>query len=1213
MTHNNMQVVKRNGSKEDVSFDKVLNRIKLCANNLDVNPTLIAQRTLSRIYDGVKTSELDELAAQLSISLLTTNADYGTLASRIIISNHHKNTHNSFINVVRELSSQNNPRNGLPLKYLADEHIQICERFATEIDAKIDYDRDFLLDYFGFKTLEKQKYLMRSAEGKALERPQHMWMRVAVALWGELAMISPEEGLARIFETYDLVSQKYFIHATPTNYNAGSPRPQMSSCFVEGTLVHTLNGVKPIETVEIGDEVVTHTGSIKKVSQLHKNSLNNRAIYDIKVAGTPTFSVTGNHRLWSLSDEQEKWGYSPSWNSVEYLRTGDWIALPKKKGGVSSYTIDVKDIFDNIPGDGNNINYRYEYTDDMVIPYSVWERKMPNGKTIMAEKRSNPFKRMWVFDSEMMELMGIWYGDGCIVHEKNSARMMKPRCINIVAYHTNTGLIDFVTSTLYSKLGVHNVSIHKDANNMVCMTVHNQFIAIIFEELFKSGFAGKRLPAFFNRLDYDCIVSLLSGIVSSDGCVSKCGNTTVQLTNPPLTYDIFYLARSVGIPMTHSIMHKGDTKPVGRMNIPTKLIIHKIKKYYNDERINDYINAPHEDWNQVRVINGVTFMRLNGKIPTSKNPEYVYTLGVEDDHSYSVGGIMAENCYLLSMADDSISGIYKTLADCAQISKYAGGIGLHIHNIRAKGSHIAGNGGTSTGIVPMLRNFNATARYVDQGSKRNGSIAIYLEPWHADIEDFLRMKLNTGTEDERARDLFYALWVPDLFMERVEQNGQWTLFCPHEAPGLSDVWGEEFNKLYLKYEAEGKGRKTVDAQKLWFKVLDSQIETGTPYILYKDAANGKSNQQNLGTIKSSNLCTEIIEYSSPDETAVCNLASLALPSYVNQKSRSFDYAKLRQVVKVVTRNLNRVIDINFYPTPETKRSNMRHRPIGIGVQGLADVFALLRAPWESEKAASLNQRIFEHIYYAALEASCELAEKEGTYETYEGSPASQGKLQYDLWDITPMTQEDGSLDWDSLKEKIAKHGLRNSLLVAPMPTASTSQILGFNECIEPVTSNIYTRRTLSGEFIIVNRHLMKDLQVLDLWNDDMKQLIIALNGSIQGIDAIPEAIKNLYKTSWEIKQRVLIDMSAARGAFVCQSQSLNLFVPDPTYSKLTSMHFYSWKKGLKTGIYYLRTRAPVMAQKFTVDPELQKEADRSEQERLEKVYAKEEGCLTCSA
>ena len=794
-----MQVVKRNGSKEDVSFDKVLNRIKLCANNLDVNPTLIAQRTLSRIYDGVKTSELDELAAQLSISLLTTNADYGTLASRIIISNHHKNTHNSFINVVRELSSQNNPRNGLPLKYLADEHIQICERFATEIDAKIDYNRDFLLDYFGFKTLEKQKYLMRSAEGKALERPQHMWMRVAVALWGELAMISPEEGLARIFETYDLVSQKYFIHATPTNYNAGSPRPQMSSC------------------------------------------------------------------------------------------------------------------------------------------------------------------------------------------------------------------------------------------------------------------------------------------------------------------------------------------------------------------------------------------------------------------------------YLLSMADDSISGIYKTLADCAQISKYAGGIGLHIHNIRAKGSHIAGNGGTSTGIVPMLRNFNATARYVDQGSKRNGSIAIYLEPWHADIEDFLRMKLNTGTEDERARDLFYALWVPDLFMERVEQNGQWTLFCPHEAPGLSDVWGEEFNKLYLKYEAEGKGRKTVDAQKLWFKVLDSQIETGTPYILYKDAANGKSNQQNLGTIKSSNLCTEIIEYSSPDETAVCNLASLALPSYVNQKSRSFDYAKLRQVVKVVTRNLNRVIDINFYPTPETKRSNMRHRPIGIGVQGLADVFALLRAPWESEKAASLNQRIFEHIYYAALEASCELAEKEGTYETYEGSPASQGKLQYDLWDITPMTQEDGSLDWDSLKEKIAKHGLRNSLLVAPMPTASTSQILGFNECIEPVTSNIYTRRTLSGEFIIVNRHLMKDLQVLDLWNDDMKQLIIALNGSIQGIDAIPEAIKNLYKTSWEIKQRVLIDMSAARGAFVCQSQSLNLFVPDPTYSKLTSMHFYSWKKGLKTGIYYLRTRAPVMAQKFTVDPELQKEADRSEQERLEKVYAAEEGCLTCSA
>ena len=499
------------------------------------------------------------------------------------------------------------------------------------------------------------------------------------------------------------------------------------------------------------------------------------------------------------------------------------------------------------------------------------------------------------------------------------------------------------------------------------------------------------------------------------------------------------------------------------------------------------------------------------------------------------------------------------------------------------------------------------------GGKRNGSFAIYLEPWHADVEDFLKLKLNTGSEEERCRDLFYALWIPDLFMERVEKNEPWTLFCPSEAPGLADVYGDEFNALYTKYEAEGRGRKQVDAQKLWFKVLDSQIETGTPYLLYKDAANKKSNQKNLGTIKSSNLCTEIIEYSAPDETAVCNLASIGLPMYVDAKSKKFNYEKLHQVVKVAIRNLNRVIDINYYPTPETKNSNMRHRPVGLGVQGLADVFALMRVPWESDKAVDLNQRIFEHIYYAAVESSCEVAEKEGPYSTYEGSPMSKGQFQYDMWSITPITEKDGTLNWTSLKEKVAKYGVRNSLLMAPMPTASTSQILGFNECIEPFTSNIYTRRTLAGEFIIINKYLMKDLEKLDIWNDMMKQQIIARNGSIQGIDQIPEAIQKLYRTSWEIKQKTLIDMAVQRGAFICQSQSLNLFVSDPNYAKLTSMHFYAWKQGLKTGIYYLRTRAPVMAQKFTIDPELQKAAEKSEQDRLHKKYAPDEGCTMCSA
>lgn len=1129
-----MKVVKRNGTLEDVSFDKVLTRIQLASKDLEVNPTIIAQRTLLRIYDGVKTSELDELAAQLSVSLITTNPDYGILASRIAISNHHRNTSDKFTDVIFHLSNQTVAKTGEKISSISQELIDICKEHGETINQKIDYSRDYLFDYFGFKTLEKLQYLLRDTTGKTIERPQHLMMRVSLALWGSI-------DLDRAFETYDLLSQKFFIHATPTNFNAGTLRQQLSSCF------------------------------------------------------------------------------------------------------------------------------------------------------------------------------------------------------------------------------------------LICMKA------------------------------------------------------------------------------------------------------------------------------------------------------------------------------------DSIVGIYDTLKDCALISKHAGGIGLHIHDVRAKGSLIKGTNGTSNGIVPMLRNFNDTARYVDQGGgKRNGSFAIYLEPWHADVEDFLKLKLNTGSEEERCRDLFYGLWVPDLFMERVEKNEPWTLFCPSEAPGLSDVYGEEFRALYTKYEKEGRGRKQVDSQKLWFKILDSQIETGTPYLLYKDACNQKSNQKNLGTIKSSNLCvapetyiltdkgqiqihelsgkevnvwngdkwskttvmktgedqklvtvhlsngaqitctpyhkfiirseyhdrkaikkatripaselkkgmkltkhslqvvhgdssydiphpythgffcgdgtyhknkngdiiskgislygskkelipylairsssykedaqgrintmivdeipdkyyvplnsslecrlkwfaglldsdgcvtrngtneslqissihfefldrirlmlqtlgvqtkvtkafgerktllpdgkggrkefdckplwrllvsstglytlsligltchrlqwenrepqrnaeqfvtveavvddgrtddtycfnepenhagvfngiltgncTEIVEYTSPEETAVCNLASIALPTYVDSKTKQFNFKKLREVVKVAIRNLNRVIDINYYPTPETKTSNMRHRPVGLGVQGLADVFAMMRIPWESDQALDLNQRIFEHMYYAAVESSSEVAEYEGPYSSFENSPMSKGIFQYDMWGVQPLTEGDSdteeSLDWQSLKKRVMKYGIRNSLLIAPMPTASTSQILGFNECFEPFTSNIYTRRTLAGEFVIVNKYLMNDLKELNMWNEMMKQQIIARNGSIQDIDMIPEEIQKLYKTSWEIKQKTLIDLATGRGAFICQSQSMNLFVSDPNYAKLTSMHFYAWRKGLKTGIYYLRTRAPVGAQKFTVDPELQRAALKSEQERVLRKNAGDEECTMCGS
>ncbi len=626
----------------------------------------------------------------------------------------------------------------------------------------------------------------------------------------------------------------------------------------------------------------------------------------------------------------------------------------------------------------------------------------------------------------------------------------------------------------------------------------------------------------------------------------------------------------------------------------------------NAERIDSHIIYDRDfgyDFFGVKTLERSYLLKLNGKV--AERPQQMLmrvSLGIHKndiDSALKTYDLMSErwfthatptlfnagtpkpqmsSCFLLTTKDDSISGIYDTLKNCAQISQSAGGIGLSIHDIRATGSYIKGTNGESNGIVPMLRVFNDTARYVDQGGgKRKGSFAIYIEPWHADIFDFLDLKKNHGKEEQRARDLFYAMWTPDLFMKRVKENGNWTLMCPNECPGLADTHGEDFEKLYTKYEAEGKGRKTIKAQDLWFKILESQIETGTPYMLYKDAANGKSNQKNLGTIKSSNLCTEIIEYTAPDEVAVCNLASLALPKYVS--NGEFDHDKLFEVTYQATMNLNRIIDQNFYPVEEARNSNMRHRPIGLGVQGLADTFIMLRLPFDSPQAKQLNKEIFETIYYAAMTASKDLAVEEGAYETIKGSPVSQGIFQFDMWGVTPSDR----WEWDVLKEEVKKHGVRNSLLLAPMPTASTAQILGNNEAFEPYTSNMFTRRTLSGEFVVVNKHLLRDLNDLGIWNDNLKNKLISANGSVQNIDEIPENLKQLYRTAWEISQKNIIEMAADRGAYIDQSQSLNIFMENANFAKLTSMHFYGWEKGLKTGMYYLRTKAARDAIKFTVD------------------------------
>lgn len=939
-----MQVIKRDGSREDVSFDKVLTRIRSAAEGLEVNPALIAQRTLLRIYDGVKTSELDELAAQLSISLMTTNPDYGILASRIIISNHHRNTSDKFTEVIYALANQTVPKTGEPVSNVSQELVQICQKYGPQIDAKIDYQRDYLLDYFGFKTLEKLQYLIRDTKGKTLERPQHLFMRVSLALWGSV-------DLEKAFETYDLLSQKYFIHATPTNFNAGTPRQQLSSCFLIAMKTDSIVGI--YDTLKDCALISKHAGGIG----LH--------IHNIRAKG----------------------------------------ALIRGTNGTSNGIVPML----------RNFNDTARYVDQCFTPETL------------IDTETGP-----------QEIAKIIAGEKVLTSQNKYHTVLKQ-----VMHH--------YSGTMYQ--------IQLEGHDMPVQVTEDHPIISVHAE-------GQ---------PYDVIAAQL-----------KAGLKAIEY-------------------------HEVKTLSVG-----------------------DFTFKPNGD-----------HMKIVSITPTEYTG-FVYDFEIDGPHDYNV---------------------------------------THLG--------VAHNG----------------------GGKRNGSFAIYLEPWHADIEDFLKLKLNTGSEEERCRDLFYGLWVPDLFMERVEKNEPWTLFCPSEAPGLADVYGDEFRALYEKYEKKGLGRKQIDAQKLWFKVLDAQIETGTPYILYKDAANKKSNQQNLGTIKSSNLCVEVIQYSDKDETSVCNLASIALPAYVNPTNLTFHYDKLREVVKVAIRNLNRVIDINFYPTPETERSNFRHRPVGLGIQGLADVFALMRAPWESEKAADINQRIFEHMYYAAVESSCEVAEKEGTYSTYQGSPMSEGKFQYDLWGVTPLTETDGSLDWKGLKAKVAQHGVRNSLMIAPMPTASTSQILGFNECFECFTSNIYTRRTLAGEFVVVNKYLMKDLDERGLWNETMKQNIIARNGSIQGMDEIPKFLQDLYKTSWEIKQKTIIDMAAARGAFICQSQSMNLFVADPNYAKLTSMHFYGWKKGLKTGLYYLRTRAPVMAQKFTVDPELQKAAEKSEHDRVARKQSEgtEEGCTMCSA
>ena len=1179
-----MFVLKRDGNKERVSFDKVLKRIDILSSDLSINSHEIAQKVCSRIYDGVSTDKLDELAAYICSSLIVDNPDYDKLASRIVVSNHQKKTKNIFSETVEYL--YNNDKNQL----VSDELYAIVQKYKTELNDTIKYERDYYFDYFGFKTLEKS-YLL-GFEDNLIERPQDLFMRVAIGIHGD--------DIERIIETYNCLSNKYFVHATPTLFNFGTKRQQGSSCFVAGTPVFTVNrGPVPIEEVRVGDKVVTHTGSFKSVIQTHKNPIDDRTLFDIKVYKTPGFKVTDNHRFWSLTKEQLEWKESPQWNSIKHLRVGDWISIPKSNTKTVYQQIDMYEILKEVCG-VSYWTYSFDFDGNMMRRNTNYASDNQSGITIKGEW----FKRYITVDENFAWFLGSWYGNGSILFGRGSEKydcMETQRGIAFSQNPNNTEFIDEIVKIGEKYLGIHASICTQKKHPCLSVSFNNSAIGNAFNILFERWSSEKFLwPAAYSW-SREMVVALIGGLVSSDSCCCM----VLQLTNQPLIQSLFHLTRSVGLDTSMTIMTEyidSRAQLIGSMNIPWIPEIMKwVKKHYDDilqnERLSETLN-----------INGNIFLRINSKTKVTENiPSYVYTLGVEDDHSYSVGGLIAENCFLLHMESDSVDGMYNTLHDCAMISKYAGGIGLHIHNVRAKGSMIRGTNGVSSGIIPMLRVFNNTARHVNQAGKRNGSIAIYLETWHADIESLLDMKKNHGNEEERARDLFYAMWISDLFMKRVKENAKWSLMCPDECPGLSDVYGQAFEELYQKYENEGRFKKQVEAQHIWYKILDSQIETGTPYMLYKDSVNMKTNHQNLGTIKSSNLCCEIMEYTAPDEIAVCNLASLCLPSYIKPATdtdaeKVYDFELLREMVKIVTRNLNKVIDRNFYPNDKAEKSNMKHRPIGIGVQGLADTYILMGLAYESPEADKLNKQIFETIYYASLEASMELSKEraldqnveelmneyeksslkefKGAYSSYEGSPVSNGVLQYDMWNETPSDL----WDWAKLKKDIKSFGIRNSLLVAPMPTASTAQIMGFTESFEPITTNIYKRKTIAGEFIIANKYLVRDLIALGLWDKSMKEKLIINNGSIQSIENIPADIKIKYKTVWEIKQKSIINQAADRGAYICQSQSMNLFIENPTYSKLTNMHFYAWSKGLKTGIYYLRTKAKAQIQQFSIDP-----------------------------
>ena len=1660
-----MYVVKRDGRKQPVSFDKIMVRLDRLANPRDIEDDLLelknksdlfenfhfekldgvdaaklTQKVNDRIHPGISTSKLDEEAAKIASNLETQNINYGILSKRILVSNLHKNTSDTFSENEKELYTYG---------IIADYMYYISQTYADIINHEINYKLDYNFTYFGFKTLERL-YLLKDKNGKCVERPQHLWMRVALALFKE-DVLGKEKGnektnflrefgdmihqseyiideerstrneeikkrivttkmenidfekinkklgemyynvnpdFTRVFKLYHLMSQGYCTQATPILFNSGTRTENFASCFVAGTDVCTINdGIKNIEDVDIGDQIITHKGNIKSVKQIHKNKLNNRQIYNIKCSKTPSIKVTGNHRFWSISKEQLKWEEKPQWNSIECLRAGDYISIPQGyKGTIEKEIIDIAYYLKHFRGIDNNTIYDYEVTKNKIKTRTFWKHQTTGQYS--KSRIHNTINRYIVIDEDFCKFLGIWYGDGCVYTSRNSRKEKFIYGMSIVSHKDNKKLIDFCTKYIEKSFGLKpGVYEHKGLNeNLIKIDIRSRLLGNIFAKLFGRGFNGKKLYINAYKWKMNLVKELFIGLVSSDGCFTKTGSIILQLNNIKFMKSLYFLGRNIGIDLAYTQLNnldRGATQLTGKITIPKWFLNPKdLMKYYEDKRLEKFgktFDKYKEKKENKLVIESATFVRLSKKNKVDDKPKFVYTLGIEDDHSYVVEGILAENCYLAMLSSDSVSGMYDDVASIAKLFKSAGGIGYNVQNLRGHGALINTSHGEAEGIVPLARVINDTSRHVKQGGRRNGSLALYTEPWHIDIEDFLELKKPQGEENARARDLFYALWIPDEFFRRCIRNDWWYLMTPDECPGLDDCWGEKFEKLYQKYINEGRYRKKVKALKILEQINDIRTETGSPYMLAKDTCNRKSNQQNLGTIRSSNLCvtpntyiltdkgyqkistlknknvnvwngfefsqtivkktgtnqqiikvtfsdgsyvkcteyhkfyiqekyvkanyhtqreifqkkknikdyeakdlkvgmklvkcefpiirkgktsfldpythglfcangtygginknipklslygekkklvgfvksrikprhqpqydkidcrlnrniaskftvpfgydlntklrwfegycdgsslnilhcrrqrskggryppdgtigingdneslqiacihknflykvklmlnemginpkvtknkdvdmrqlpdgkggsvyyqcqkiyrllvtsvdlyklcqlgfspkrlkitnnkpnrdtrhfvkvksikklnkksdtycfnepnlhmgifngvfagncSEIVLYSSPKETAVCVLASVALSKLV--VNNEFDFEKLGEIVEMEVEALNRVIDINDYPDEKTRLSNELHRPIGIGVQGFADAVMKLRFPFESEKTRILNRKIFETMYYHALKKSMELSKIHGPYSTFDTSPSARGILQFDLWDIDIHDYSLMEFEWDKLKEDIIKHGLRNSTLIALMPTASTSIILGNGECFEIFTSNLYKRKTLAGEFTVLNKYLVRDLEKLvdndgnGLWNQKIKNLIIAGNGSIQHIPQIPKEIKELYKTVWEIKQRVMVDLAVDRGPFVCQSQSMNLYFENPDHKTLNNATFYAWKQGLKTLCYYTRTRPASDAVKFTIDYDTIEEAKELQKKNEPMVVCTDDVCTSCSA